>query len=367
MPTHKSTTFEGQCFYIGIDVHLSSWSLCIRTLGMELKRFSQPPDAGYLARYLREHYPGGTYLSAYEAGFSGTSAHHQLIQAGITNIIIHPADLPKTDKQKKNKTDTHDSRAIANYLERGMLRGIYIMPVELQELRALFRQRQAKMKDVVRSTNRIKGYLYFLGVPIPESFQRTVSISGKMMKWLETVELKTANGTMVLKQYLEDFQLQRQHLTTITKRFRQAIQLHHKERYSSLLTVPGFGPIVSAALLAEVGEMERFDDPDEYTSFIGILPREHSSGDKVQVSGLQPRCNKFLRPLLIEAAWQAIRRSPQLLAYYRKHVARNNKKAIVKVARRLALIAKSVAIHKTAYQEDYEVQKKMKNVNAILS
>jgi len=70
--------------------------------------------AGQLARYLHSRYPGAKFFSAYEAGFCGTSAHHDLCKVGIHNMIIHPADLPQTDKQKKTRprADGKVSKAI---------------------------------------------------------------------------------------------------------------------------------------------------------------------------------------------------------------------------------------------------------------
>jgi transposase len=68
---------------------------------------------------------------------------------------------------------------------------------------------------------------------------------------------------------------------------------------------------------------------------------------------MQPRCNRHLRPLLVEASWMAIRRSPALFAYYSKHAVRNPKRAIIKVARRLAMIAKGVATTQQLYQPEY--------------
>ena len=128
------------------------------------------------------------------------------------------------------------------------------------------------------------------------------------------------------------------------------------QTYQSLLTVPGIGPIVASALLSEIGDFARFDSPAEYCSFIGLLPWEHSSGEKTYSKGMQPRCNKHLRPLLIEASWVAIRKEPLLLKYYRRHAVRNNKHAIIKVARKLALIAKGVAQKLQDYQSSYHQQ-----------
>src|SRR6202012_3352968 len=97
-------------------------------------------------------------------------------------------------------------------------------------------------------------------------------------------------------------------------------------------------------------DFTRFDDPDEYCSMLGLCPWPDSSGDTIKTKGMQPRCNRHLRPLLIEASWTAIRKSPELFAYYSNHAARDSKKAIVKVARKLALTVRAVVINGQPYQ-----------------
>jgi len=352
-PTNKTTDFKGQNFYIGLDVHKKSWTVTVRTLGLEVAHFTQIPDARQLARHLCNRYPGSRFISAYEAGFCGTSPHLSLCNEGIKNIIIHAADLPQTDKQKKNKTDLHDSRAIARYLESNLLTSIYIMPVEQQERRALYRLREAKVQDVTRCTNRLKSLLHYFGVQLPEEFKDKDYISKCFLNWLCTVQLTTQQGTMALQQYINDLIYQRQQLLQITQKLRKAIMTHFGESYTSLLTVPGVGAVTAMALLAETGDMERFNNPDEFASYLGLIPSEQSSGETTYSTRIQPRCNTHLRPILIEAAWIAIRKCPALLAYYKKHAGKNNKKAIVKVARKIALIAKAVALKKNSYQPDH--------------
>src|ERR1035437_3920090 len=153
MPDSKlqnAIDFKGQKFYVGLDVHKKSWSVTVRSLDKQVAHFTQPPSANSLVLTLKKKFPGGVFCSAYEAGFCGTSHHEQLCKLGITNIIVHAADIPSTDKQKKNKTDLHDSRSIAENLERNNLCGIYVPTREKQELRSLFRLRETKEKEVTR-------------------------------------------------------------------------------------------------------------------------------------------------------------------------------------------------------------------------
>jgi transposase len=350
----KQNDFTGQDFYIGLDVHKQSWYVTIRSLGIEVGHFTQEPDAAMLHQYLQRNFSGGQYHSAYEAGFCGTGAHEQLCKAGIDNIIVHAADVPSTDKQKKNKTDLHDSRAIADHLERGNLHGIYVLSQEQQELRSLFRLRECKVKDTTRANNRLKSFLMYYGIVIPEAVSKRGDLTGRALAWLD-IELQSAAGTIVLQQYIAELKYQRKQLFQLTKTLREQVVAHDKHTYTNLITIPGMGCITAIGLITEIGDFKRFDAPDEYSSYLGLCPWEDSSGTRITTKGMQPRCNSHLRPLLVEASWHAIRKSRKLFAYYSKHAGgKNGKKAIVKVARKLAMIARGVATSGQPYQEDYQ-------------
>ncbi|GHV48724.1 hypothetical protein FACS1894181_05300 [Bacteroidia bacterium] len=100
--------FEGQNIYIGLDVHKTSWTVCIMTKELEHKRFNQKPSAKDLAGHLEKNFPGGTYYSAYEAGFCGFHARLELLKCNIHNIIVNAADVPTTHKEKAHKDDWRD-------------------------------------------------------------------------------------------------------------------------------------------------------------------------------------------------------------------------------------------------------------------
>ncbi|HEV3249456.1 MAG TPA: IS110 family transposase [Puia sp.] len=349
----KSIDFRGQKFFIGLDVHKNSWSVTLRSLNLLLEHFSQPPSVRILINHLHKKYPGGEYYSAYEAGFCGTGIHEELCRGGVHNIIVHAADIPCTDKQNKNKTDVRDSRSIAFHLEKGNLHGIYIMPKDGQELRSLFRFREAKVRDLARTTNRLKGFLNYYGVRFSLAFDGREYISSKVLTWLSKLELASEVGKITLKRYMDDLVYHRRQLLETTHALRKEIQARYREPYECLLSVPGIGAITAIALLAEIGDFNRFDNPREYCSFLGLIPWEDSSGDSMHTKGIQPRCNKHLRPLIVEASWIAIRKEPLLLNYYRRHAIKNSKHAIIKVARKLALIAKGVVQKLQEYQSDY--------------
>ena len=327
--------------------------MTICSMGIEVAHFTQKPCVRTLSEYLKRNFPGGQYLSAYEAGFCGTGIHEQLRELGIDNIIVHAADIPVTDKQKKNKTDLRDSRTIASNLQAGRLTGIHILSREQQELRSMFRLREARTKEVTRANNRLKAFLMYFGIELPEGLVKKEYLSLKALEWLSNLELASTAGSITLRQYIEDLKYQRKELYRITKSLREQVQLNHLPVYDCLVSLPGIGGVTSMGLIAEIADFSRFDDPDQYCSFLGFCPWEDSSGDTIRTKGMQPRCNRHLRPLLIEASWIAIRTDRALFAYYSKHARRSGKQAIVKVARKLALMARAVALSKQKYQPDY--------------
>ncbi len=110
---NKILDFKNQQFYVGIDVHKKSWSVTIRSGGITLKTYSSNPSPEELNEYMRKQYPGGSYNSVYEAGFSGYWTHRRLEQLGFKNIVISPNEVPTNGKEKQYKTDSIDSRKLA--------------------------------------------------------------------------------------------------------------------------------------------------------------------------------------------------------------------------------------------------------------
>ena len=115
-PKVNKNLFDGQSFYVGIDFHKKSWQVTILGEQYEHKSMSQNPDPELLASYLKRNFPGGNYHAVYEAGFSGFEACRKLRQLGVDCDVIHPADVPTSQKEKLQKTDPTDSRKLARSL-----------------------------------------------------------------------------------------------------------------------------------------------------------------------------------------------------------------------------------------------------------
>ena len=331
--------FEGQNIYVGMDVHLKSWTVCIMTEHLEHKKFTQPPQVEVLYNYLTRNFPGATYHSVYESGFCGFWAHRRLSALGINNIVTNAADVPTGQKERVQKDDPVDSRKLARSLRSGELEAIYV-PEELTlEERSLLRMQSTLVKDMTRFKQRIKSFLYFFGIPFPERFSKSGSHwSRNFLQWLkEEVQLGEESGKQTLNFMIQEVEELRRLLLMM---LRQIKQLASKEKYSSnvqlLKTVPGIGLLTAMHLLTEMETIERFEDTDHFAAYVGLVPDRHNSGEVKNDGEMTFRGQAILKKCIIESAWIAARKDPALSLAYNRYIARMKpNKAIVRIARKL--------------------------------
>lgn len=349
----NTINFENQVFYIGIDVHKNSWSVTIRTNHMELKTYSMKPDPKELINYLKRNYPGGTYKSTYEAGFCGFWIHKQLTEGGVDNIVIHAADVPTTHKEKVTKTDKVDSRKLSKELENQNLNAIYVPNDSQQQIRSLCRLRYQATKHSSRLKNRIKGFLHYYGVELPPDIECS-HWSANFIKYLEAGCDKNNPGSEYLLICLDELKAQRKRILELTRSLRRYVR-ESKGKASDiirfLISIPGIGFVTAITLYTEIVDISRFSNLDRLASFVGLSPSCSSSGDKEKITGLTSRRNRYLRHLIIEAAWIAARRDPALLKSFTELSKRMKKSnAIIRIARKLLNRIRFVWNNETIYQ-----------------
>ena len=334
---NNKLNFTGQRIYIGLDVHKKSWTVTIYFQGIILRTLSMVPSPEGLVKYLHKNYPNATYISVYEAGFCGYWIDRKLRALGINNIIVNPADIPTKQKEKRHKTDKVDSKKLARELSNNNLEGIYIPSEENESIRALSRLRRQITKDQVRLKCRIKSLLHFVGIELPENSELK-HWSGKFIKYLSELELKYQAMKLTLERLLESLRQGRQILVNIVKDLREIVKEEDidKRIIKFLQTVPGIGFITAITLYAEIMDINRFRKFDHLSCYIGFSPATDSSGEKETVVGLSNQQNKYLRSMLIESAWTAIRKDPALTQVYGTLVMRmGTQKAILRIAKKL--------------------------------
>ena len=142
--------------------------------------------------------------------------------------------------------------------------------------------------------------------------------------------MQTQSGNDAFSSLILSFEYHRKQLLDLSRQIRQRIREYDKELYSLLRTISAIGPLTSSALITELGDIKRFKNNDQLSSYVGLVPGIRESGETNHTGGITFRCNTFFRTLLIEASWQAIRMDPAMMQHYHKHLV-NNICEIVKV------------------------------------
>lgn len=333
---YTKVDFVGQHVYVGLDVAKKSWKVCI-LVGEQLHRkFSQEPDAGALARYLRCNFPGAEYHCVYEAGYCGFWIQHDLRQLGIDCIVTNPADVPTSDKERRHKTDRVDAGKLARHHRAKELRGIYVPERSALEDRTLVRTRARFVRKQTRCKHQIKSLLHFYGYSFPDEVVERYW-SRAYICWLEGLAMERSSGTQALQALLRELLFLRELITHLTRQIRV---LSHQKSYTRrvhlLCTIPGISIITAMTLLTELVTIERFRNLDELASYAGLVPGERSSGEEEHDTGISPRRNAAMRHMLIESAWVAARQDPALMMAFSTLSHRMPKnQAIVRIARKL--------------------------------
>jgi len=334
----RQIDFTGQNIYVGFDAHLKSWKVTIMAEGNVYKTFAQPPRPEVLHNYLKNNFPGGIYHTAYEAGFCGYWIHDKLLSYGIKSIVVNPADIPTTDKERIQKEDKRDSRKIARSLSSGALMPIYVPSIQTQRDRSLLRTRIMLVRDLARYKNRIKSFLYFYGINIDPVFSNPQSHwSNRFIVWLEHLEIDNGSGKEALQVLISECKNLRISILSINRQIRK---LSNTERYRGkvrlLKSVPGIGLLTAMIILTELESIERFNNIDKLCGYIGLVPSTKSSGEKERTGDITPRGHNVLRTAIIESSWTAIRNDPSLMHSYISFTKRMEpNKAIIKIARKL--------------------------------
>jgi Transposase and inactivated derivatives len=350
--TKVKTNFAFHTIDVGLDIHKRSWNAAIFLDGMYVRNIHQQPSPRALHTYLTTNYPGASYRCAYECGKFGFWINRQFTDLNIQCLVVNPADIPSTHKDEVYKNDCRDARGIGHALAAGQLRSIYVPSPEQEADRHLVRMRKKIWRDLVRCKNRVKGFLDFIGIPLPEKFDNP-NWSHNFIAWLQELPLDFPASRLTLNYQVREVQLLRKELLSICNDIRKLMRSKkYKELYYRLRTVTGIGPLTAAALITEIGDMRRFPSFYHLNSFIGLMPMEHSSGEKEMKGRITVRKHRQLRSDLVECAWAAKRNDPALAFYYQQQIkkSKNGKAAIVKVARKLLSRIRYVWLSGQPYQ-----------------
>lgn len=345
--------------FVGMDVDKHSISFTVSDNDSIHRSKKIPAKPEYFYRYIQHSYSGKKLLCGYEAGPTGYYLYDYLRSKGIDCCVIAPTSLPRSVSEQV-KTNRIDSQKLARELQAGSLRMVRVPEGIYRELRHLVASRALYAQQRKAAKLRIKALLLqehlYTGIPeAHKSWTRAYMGALAELACNESVRCR-------LDMLTADLTYSRQRLLQLHRQIKAFIARHEElQRHVGYLrTIPGIGLVCAVSVLGWIGDPRGLCNVRELGGFVGLVPREKSTGDRVKRGNITHLGNKMLRFLLIEAAWIAIRHDKHLeQSYYRiraRHPAHmGSKKAITAIARKLTQRIYCVLKQQRAYRMHQEV------------
>jgi transposase len=261
---------------------------------------------------------------------------------------------------KTNKNDAADAEAICEAVGRPSMRFVPIKNTEQQALLGLHRARKGFVIERTAQANQIRGLLTEFGLVIPVGIR---SIARKLPELLEDAEngLSAASRALFARLFEHFRALDRQ-----VEELEREINAWHREDTASqrLQAIPGIGPLTASALVASVGDAKVFHNGRQFAAWLGLVPRQISSGGKTNLLGISKRGDTYLRTMLIHGARSVLlhlKRHPDQAEGWLARLAnrRNPNIAAVALANKNARTVWVLLAHGRDYQAGY------RSVNSI--
>ena len=293
--------------WIGIDDHADKWTIA-HLRGAEekpAKEFELVPNvSGYRKLFAFAKALGGTVRFVYEAGPCGYELYRRLNKAGFRCDVAAPSLTPRKPGQRI-KTNRRDALKLARYLRAGELTLIAVPDEDRESLRDLIRARTAAQKDLLSIRHQIAKLLLRYGHRYRDGRQWT----RQFWSWLAKIRLEGEHGQFVLEEMLtaHDERLER------VGRYNDAIEAAaSKPEYASyvaaLSVLRAIDTLSAMTILAELGDLRRFATAPQLMAAVGLVPGEHSTGDKTTRLPITKSGNAHVRRIAVEAAWNYRRR-----------------------------------------------------------
>ena len=254
---------------------------------------------------------------------------------------------------KTNKDDKADAEAICEAVSRPNMRFVPEKTVEQQAILSVHKARQGFVKARTAQGNQIRGLLSEFGIVIPKGID---VIAKRMPEILEDAE-NGLPGTM--RQLLDRLTANLKEMDRQVDELEVQIQRWHNENAASrkLAEIPGIGPITASAIVASVGDAREFKNGRQMAAWMGLVPRQHSSGGKQTLFGISKRGDVYLRTLLIHGARSVIRFAESRAkpeSWLRQLMERRNKNvAAVALANKNARIVWALLAKDRMFRPDY--------------
>lgn len=289
--------------YVGLDVHKKSIAITLLpALGGAPVEWQEPNESRALqrlARRLKREAPGAV-SSCYEAGPTGYALWRQLTGLGIPCMVVAPSLIP-IKPGSRIKTDRRDARKLAELLRAGLLTEVHPPSESDEALRDLCRCRDNGRDDLVRARHRLGKFL----------LRRHCIFTGskhhwgpRHVHWLEQLRFDDAASQATFDAYYLAIQQCQERLVRLDAQLAEfGAAEPYKEPVGWLRCFRGIDTVTAVSLIAELHDFRRFRSARALMAYLGLVPSEHSSGEREQRGSITKAGNRHVRRLLVEAAW----------------------------------------------------------------
>lgn len=328
--------------YTGIDFHKRTSTICYLEDDGGLETKTIKSDS-----LVQELVNKKNLLVGIEASCGVNHVVDQLKEHNINVKIINPNKFRGIGIGGK-KTDVKDAQALAECLKVNFIPEVHHKSINSRRLKSLLRVREQYVQSRVRITNHVRGILREYGIKMNV---------GTEAFWLEIFEKIELIDFDPLREHLKDIVYEAKKLTSKEKEVEKTLKdlLKENQMAENLMSIPGIGLMTAAAFIAVADEVGRFKNAKAFASYVGLVPREFSSGDKKRMGPVTKAGQEILRRYLIHGARTILRYSNdkskepiRKWGFKLKNKIGANK-ATVAMAHRLARIAFRVAVEERIY------------------
>jgi transposase len=245
--------------------------------------------------------PGVRLVACYEAGPTGYTLHRQLQAMGVECMVVAPSLIPVRSGDRV-KTDRRDALKLARLLRSGDLTPIWVPDEEHEALRDLVRARADAKADQLRARNRLSRFLLRRGIGAPHGVRPWTA---GYERWLTQLRVADAVGQTVFEDYRSVVRAATERIRGLEQALVSAVPERHRALVAALQAFRGIAFLTAVTIVAEAGDLRRFGTARQFMAYVGVVPREYSSGASRHRGRITKAGNAMLRHVLGESAHHA--------------------------------------------------------------
>jgi transposase len=297
-------------FHVGLDIHSKHISLCALSETGQVVQRSRVRGIEEMLRTLKAL--PDRFEVCYEAS-CGYGHYHDLLRPLAARVLVaHPGQL-RLIFRSKNKNDRNDAERLAKLLYLGETPTVHVPSLEVRTWRELINCRSQVIAKRTRAKNTVRALLRSAGVTPPK---QPGLWTKKGLAWLRQLALPTASQQLRRDLLLEEIETLLRQVRRIEQELNR--QAQRTAAVARLRSIPGVGMRTAEAVAAFVDDPHRFRNAKAVGRYFGLVPCQDQSGDRNRLGHITREGAPVVRQLVAEAAWQALRRSPTVRAYFER-------------------------------------------------